>query len=216
MDSAFLGEIEDWRRELATNIASRNPRLSQREINFGVQRTIDRIIFLRICEDRGLERYGQLRDMLQGTGVYQRLCELFKLADARYNSGLFHFHAEKDRAENPDEITPKLSIDDARLKSIFKRLYYPESPYAFSHLPAEILGQVYEQFLGQVIRITPGHQAKVEPKPEVKKAGGVYYTPTYIVDYIVRSTVGKLLEGKTPKQVRTFAFWTRPAVPDRS
>jgi hypothetical protein len=38
----------------------------------------------------------------------------------------------------------------------------------------------------------------VEDKPEVKKAGGVYYTPTYIVDYIVKNTVGKLLEGNTP------------------
>ena len=52
----------------------------------------------------------------------------------------------------------------------------------------------------QVIRLTAGHQAKVEEKPEVRKAGGVYYTPTYIVDYIVKNTVGKLLEGKTPKQ----------------
>ena len=67
-------------------------------------------------------------------------------------------------------------------------------------LPADILGQVYEQFLGKVIRLTEGHQAKVEDKPEVKKAGGVYYTPTYIVDYIVKNTVGKLLEGKTPEK----------------
>ena len=59
---------------------------------------------------------------------------------------------------------------------------------------------MYEQFLGKVIRLTAGHQAKVEDKPEVKKAGGVFYTPTYIVDYIVKNTVGKLLEGKTPKQ----------------
>ncbi|WP_235283084.1 Eco57I restriction-modification methylase domain-containing protein [Methanosarcina mazei] len=35
----------------------------------------------------------------------------------------------------------------------------------------------------------------------VKKAGGVYYTPTYIVDYIVRNTVGRLVEGKTPDEV---------------
>jgi hypothetical protein len=67
-------------------------------------------------------------------------------------------------------------------------------------LPADILGQVYEQFLGKVIRLTEGHQARIEDKPEVKKAGGVYYTPTYIVDYIVTNTVGKLLENKTPKQ----------------
>jgi hypothetical protein len=60
-------------------------------------------------------------------------------------------------------------------------------------LPVEILGQVYEQFLGKVIRLTKGHQAKVEEKPEVRKAGGVYYTPAYIVEYIVRHTVGRLL-----------------------
>jgi hypothetical protein len=68
-------------------------------------------------------------------------------------------------------------------------------------LPADILGQVYEQFLGKVIRLTAGRQAKVEDKPEVKKAGGVYYTPTFIVDYIVQHTVGKLVEGKTPREI---------------
>jgi hypothetical protein len=66
-------------------------------------------------------------------------------------------------------------------------------------LPTEILGQVYEQFLGKVIRLTAGHRAVVEEKPEVKKAGGVYYTPAYIVDYIVRQTVGRLVEGKSPR-----------------
>jgi len=40
----------------------------------------------------------------------------------------------------------------------------------------------------------------VEDKPEVKKAGGVFYTPKYIVDYIVERTVGLLLEGRTPAQ----------------
>ena len=63
---------------------------------------------------------------------------------------------------------------------------------------ADELGQVYEQFLGKVIRLTAGHQAKVEEKPEVRKAGGVYYTPTYIVDYIVKNTVGKLSRSVRP------------------
>ncbi len=84
-------------------------------------------------------------------------------------------------------------------KEIIASVYYPESPFEFSVFPADILGQVYEQFLGKVIRIS-GKTAEVEEKPEVKKAGGVYYTPTYIVDYIVRNTVGKLTEGKTPAQ----------------
>ena len=92
-----------------------------------------------------------------------------------------------------------MKIDDKVLQDILKNLYYPESPYVFREIPSDILGQVYERFLGKVIRLTAGHQAKVEEKPEVRKAGGVYYTPTYIVEYIVQNTVGKLLEGKTPK-----------------
>jgi hypothetical protein len=198
VDDAFLTEIEDWRDLLARNIAIRNPDLSQRELNFAVQRTIDRIVFLRICEDRGIEEYGRLQTQLNGTNVYKRLVQLFSQADDRYNSGLFHFQREKERHEEPDNLTPNISIDDKPLKDIINRLYYPESPYEFSVLSADILGQVYEQFLGKVIRLTAGHQAKVEEKPEVRKAGGVYYTPKYIVDYIVKNTVGQLLNSDDP------------------
>ncbi|HJT32562.1 MAG TPA: type I restriction endonuclease [Pirellulales bacterium] len=201
VDTAFLHEIESWRDLLARNFALRNPDLGQRDLNFAVQRTIDRLIFLRMCEDRGIENYGQLQALLNGESVYRRLLEIYDRADERYNSGLFHFHVEKGRAEPPDELTTALSLDDKPLKEIIRGLYFPDSPYEFSVLPAEILGQVYEQFLGKVIRLTAGHRATVEDKPEVKKAGGVFYTPAYIVDYIVRQTVGKLVEGRTPKQV---------------
>ncbi len=196
VDHAFLEEIERWRDLLARNIALRNPAISQRELNFAVQQTVDRIIFLRICEDRGIEPYGSLMALQNGAEIYPRLLHLFQLADARYNSGLFHFEAEKGRAGYPDTLTPTLKVDDKTLRDVLHNLYYPESPYEFSVLPADILGQIYEQFLGKVIRLTVGHQAKVEEKPEVKKAGGVYYTPTYIVNYIVKQTVGKVLEGK--------------------
>ena len=199
VDAAFLKEIESWRDMLARNIALRNAKLSQRELNFAVQRTIDRIIFLRICEARGIEPYARLQSVANGRGVYGRLAELFQRADERYNSGVFHFKQERGRPEAPDELTLDLAIDDKPLREIIGRLYYPESPYEFSVLPTDILGQVYEQFLGKVIRLTGGHRAVVEEKPEVRKAGGVYYTPTYIVDYIVKNTVGKLLEGRTPR-----------------
>lgn len=201
VDKEFLREIENWREELAKNIALRNKDLSVRDLNFSVQRIIDRIIFLRMCEDRGIEIYGKLQQLMNGQNTYARLRQFFDEADAKYNSGLFHFRKEKDRHEPPDELTPSLTIDDKVLKSIIGSLYYPASPYEFSVLGADILGNVYEQFLGKVIRLTPSHQAKVEDKPEVKKAGGVYYTPKYIVDYIVKNTVGKLCDGKTPKEV---------------
>ncbi len=193
VDVEFLKEIEGWREALARNIALRNPALSVHELNFAVQRTIDRIIFLRMCEDRGIEEYGRLLGLTSGPQIYPRMGELYRQADEKYDSDLFDFEA--------DTLTRSLALDDKVIKPILSGLYYPECPYEFSVLPAEILGQVYEQFLGKVIRLTPAHRAKVEEKPEVKKAGGVYYTPTYIVDYIVEQTVGKLVEGKTPRQI---------------
>src|SRR5437764_9338375 len=98
----------------------------------------------------------------------------------------FIFRRKKIAPNRQTSSRPNLRSMTAVLKKIIRRLYYPDSPYEFSVLPADILGQVYEQFLGKVIRLTEGHQAKVEDKPEVKKAGGVYYTPTCIVDYIRR------------------------------
>ena len=100
-----------------------------------------------------------------------------------------------------DRISKTLSIDNKALKTIINELYYPESPYEFSVLSVEILGSAYEQFLGKVIRIDKAHRAHIEEKPEVRKAGGVYYTPQYVVEYIVKNTVGKLTENKTPKEI---------------
>jgi len=200
VDKAFLAEISGWREKLAGNIVKNNPGLGSRELNYAVQMIIDRLIFLRISEDRGAEPDHLLQPLMnRGGPVYPRLLDIFRHADARYNSGLFHFEAEKGR-EGPDDVTPHLTIDDRPLREIIASVYYPESPFEFSVFPADILGQVYEQFLGKVIRVSGG-TADVEDKPEVKKAGGVYYTPTYIVDYIVRQTVGKLVDGCTPAQV---------------
>jgi len=201
VDDEFLSEIEGWRDLLARNIALRNPDLSIEELNFAVQQIIDRIVFLRMCEDRGVEKYEQLRNLLENGGIYQNFCELCRIADEKYNSGLFYFKEEKGRETPPDELTLDLNIDDGVFKTIITNLYYPNSPYEFSVLSPEILGNVYERFLGKVIRLTPSHQAKVEEKPEVKKAGGVYYTPQFIVDYIVENTVGKLCKGKTPNKI---------------
>lgn len=208
--SEFLKTISEWRLELAKNIANRNKdlSLSPEELNFAVQLIIDRIIFLRIAEDRGIERYGQLKKIIELANdkkdeypVYEAFIELCKKADEKYNSGLFHFKEEKDISLSADNLTPKLKIDDGKLKKIIRGLYYPDSPYEFSMISTEILGNIYEQFLGKVIRLTPTGMAKVEYKPEVKKAGGVYYTPQYIVDYIVENTVGELLKSKTPNKV---------------
>jgi hypothetical protein len=203
VDVEFLREIEGWRDALARDIALRNKDLSSDDLNAAVQLTIDRVVFLRMAEDRGLEPYEQLVKLCERPGIYPRfMAELCRRADQKYNSGLFHFQKESGVSEDPDRITPKLTVDDRVFKPILERLYFEHgSPYHFGLLPVEILGTVYERFLGKVIRLTAGHQAKVEEKPEVRKAGGVYYTPAYIVEYIVKHTVGQQVEGRSPAQL---------------
>ncbi|MBU4271170.1 MAG: N-6 DNA methylase [Planctomycetes bacterium] len=203
VDVEFLKEIEGWRNVLARNIALRNKNISSDDLNAAVQSTIDRVIFLRMAEDRRLEPYEQLLKLCEQDDIYPRFMrDLCRKADDKYNSGLFHFHKEQDTDEKPDRITPKLKVDDKVFKPILQSLYFAHgSPYHFGVLPVEILGTIYERFLGKVIRLTAGHQAKVEEKPEVRKAGGVYYTPAYIVDYIVQHTVGRQIKDRSPMQL---------------
>lgn len=196
VDKDFLNSLDNWRTILALAITKQNPSLIEEEINFAIQQTIDRLIFLRIAEDRGVEDYGKLKAIINsGSDInfYQQLFSQFKIADDKYNSGLFDF--------KKDQISKKLILDNKTIKSIISQLYYPESPYEFSVISVEILGAAYEQFLGKTITVDKNHRAKIEEKPEVRKAGGVYYTPQYIVDYIVENTVGVLIKDKTPKEI---------------
>jgi len=196
VDKELLALVELWRLDLAKSIAKANPTLDSHNLNVAVQRIIDRIFFLRIAEDRRIERYGNLFRAAEKQGVYKNLHSLFVNADEKYNAGLF----------KQEDWLNRLQVDDKVLVSIIRGLYYPESPYEFSVLPIEILGSIYERFLGKTIRLTAGHQARVEEKPEVRKSGGVYYTPQYIVDYIVRETIGRKIEGGKPQTVDNLRF----------
>ena len=203
VDKELLKLIEGWRTDIAKNIALRNPSLDIYHLNTAVQKIIDRIIFLRIAEDKEIEEYGLLQKITESGTVYQKLQSVFDKANAKYNSGLF----------TPHDWLRSLTIDDAVLSSIINGLYYPECPYEFSILPVEILGNIYEQFLGKIItfrniggrvssdRTNTRHTAIIEEKPEVKKAGGVYYTPQYIVCYIVENTLGVKIKGQSPDAV---------------
>ena len=195
VDHEFLNSLDIWRTYLANNIALRN-NIDEDELNFVVQHIIDRLIFLRIAEDRSVERYGNLKNCITATtgagreeagDYYQNLLKQFHTADQKYNSGLFDF--------SKDQVSGNISIDNKIIKSIVSDLYYPLNPYEFSVISVEILGSAYEQFLGKTISLSKGDRAVIEEKPDVRKAGGVYYTPQYIVEYIVKNTVGKLIEG---------------------
>jgi adenine-specific DNA-methyltransferase len=195
VDTELLALVEAWRVELAKNIAKNNSDLSVYNLNTAVQRIIDRIVFLRIAEDKGIEDENLLLSVAKTANVYEKLILLFTKANVKYNSGLFA----------DVEWINDIHIDDKVLSNIIVNLYYPECPYEFSVLPVEILGSIYERFLGKTIRFRAikgdTHTAVIEEKPEVKKAGGVFYTPQYIVDYIVKNTVGEKIKNKTPDEI---------------
>ena len=199
LDKIFLDDLSKWREELARDIAKhpRNRRqLNDYTLNESVQRILDRIVFFRVCEDREIEVENTLLAVLQmwksrpGISLYSLLNDLFKLRRTLYNGLLF----------SPHECEA-LEVGDDVLVKILQNLNYPFSPYHFNEIGVEILGSIYEKFLGKTIHLT-AKTVRVDEKPEVRKAGGVYYTPQYIVNYIVDNTLGKMLSSAPPpKQV---------------
>ena len=192
VDKDFLQLLDIWRERLAKSFIRNNSRINEEELNLSVQQFLDRIVFLRVAEDRGLEQINTLKSAVNTSGFYKNLYKIFVKADQKYNSGLFDF--EKDK------LSKTLLIDDHVIKQIIADLY-EHNPYDFELIPVEILGMAYEQFLGKTITLTPKRRLRIDKKPETREAGGVYYTPSYIVDYIIQNTLRKILEGKTPKEV---------------
>ena len=188
VDKELLAVVEQWRETLAINIAKRNKTLDIHRLNAAVQKIIDRILFLRIAEGRGIERHENLFRTTEGTGIYHRLQKVFTDADRKYNAGLF------ERCDWLESI----AVDDKTLAPIIKGLYGEKCPYAFEAIPIEILGSIYERFLGKTILLATNHKVEVKDKPEVRKAGGIYYTPQYVVDYIVRETIGRKIDPVKP------------------
>jgi type I restriction-modification system DNA methylase subunit len=195
-DKSFLEDLTGWRTELAKDINKRNHELDVHVLNDVVQKLLDRIIFIRIAEDRKIrperelwEIVAQWREEGKRKSMMPALVDLFREVNDDLNGDIFKPHA----CESVD-------VDSEILSEIIDNLYFPQSRYRFDAIGVELLGSIYERYLGSTIRVTP-QRVKVEEKPEVKKAGGVYYTPKFIVDYIVKNTVGTLIEGKTPKQI---------------
>ncbi len=202
-DKAFLAEMDDekdgWRVLLAKDMKKLNPSADGDLITAAVQLLIDRLIFIKALSDREVDRdyLSEIKDRVTeaGLGAAQRDADwfsscktIFEELNNFYNGSIF---APRPELEN-------VSVSNKVVQAVITDLQPENSPYNFAVLPVEILGTIYERFLGRVVRTTE-KQVKIEEKPEVRKAGGVYYTPQYIVDYIVENTLGKLLEEKRPE-----------------
>ncbi len=196
VDKAILDDLKRWRESLAKDIFKNNrSKITDAEMLKEItQRILDRIIFIRSCEDRGLVHRRPLKELFEertetvGLNTMVFLKEEFKHYNIIFDSDLFR----------PQDWESDLAIDFKVMKEIVLDTY---NPYQFDVIPLEVLGNIYEQYLGYTIRLTD-HQVKYELKPDVRKAGGVYYTPEYIVDYIVKNTVGKLLQELPPAKIK--------------
>ncbi|MBS0225745.1 MAG: Eco57I restriction-modification methylase domain-containing protein [Proteobacteria bacterium] len=193
-DDFFLRQVRSWRERLARDIHQNTPGLSPAELTYAVQLFLSRIVFLRICEDRDIERYENLRG-LSGGNSFNALLEELRRADAFYDSGLFRLL---------DDARLGVRISDDVLSGIINELYYPQSPYTFAVVETEVLGEIYEQFLGEIITINAHRAVEIVSKPEVRESGGVVPTPRYIVDAIVQRTLGPHVAGRAPADLATF------------
>jgi len=190
LEQVLLRDIEQWREALVMDLFALNPGLPADALSAAAQRIVDHVLFLRIAEDHGIEPCGQLRALANGEAIFERLNALFAHADSHYGS------ASVRTATLPVDA----ALSDAVLSRILLSLYAPLAPYDFGVLSPNVLGQVYEQFLGKTV-VLDGTGVVIEEKPEIRKAGGVYYTPTAIARYIVETTVGPALRALTPAQL---------------
>jgi type I restriction-modification system DNA methylase subunit len=188
-DSYFLAQIESWREHLAKSAIQRNRHLNNDEINLLVQRLLNRIVFLRICEDRTIEKHETLKEITN----YDQLKQVFIQSDKKYNSGLFNFIE--------DTLSLNIEIDSETLIQVFSELYYPLSPYNFAVVDSTILSQIYERFLGSHVFIDESRQYSIVAEPEVVASNGVVPTPKLIVEKIIKDTLSPLVVGKTSQEL---------------
>ncbi|MFA7288361.1 MAG: TaqI-like C-terminal specificity domain-containing protein [Melioribacteraceae bacterium] len=197
IDEAFLIELDEIRDSLAKSFKKSNPFLASEQLTEMTQRTIDRLVFIRFLEDKQIEPEHYISAFGDSKNSWKDFKSASRKLDAKYNGVVFKRHLlDSDEFNEPNDKT---------FSSICEELAHVNSPYNFDIIPIHILGSIYERFLGKVV-IATDKRVRIEEKPEVRKAGGVYYTPQYIVNYIVDNTVGKQIEGKTPIEIAKLSF----------
>ncbi|EIG1887881.1 N-6 DNA methylase [Escherichia coli] len=194
VDDLFLKQINDWRLLLANEFLQIKNELPEEKLNDLVQNYINSIVFLRVCEDRDLEEYETLYHFAQDKD-FQSLVKKLKSSDKKYNSGLFSL-------EYIDEL---LSNACSCIWSIIEQLYFPQSTYSFSVFSSDILGNIYEIFLSEKVRIDELGNVTIQPKEEHIDRD-VVTTPTHIVKEIIRNTVVEYCKGKSDIEILNSKF----------
>jgi len=197
-DKKFLSDLKQWRTDVARSMYRNDKSLSDYQLTKSTLLFINRIIFVKMLYDRGIEP-DYLTEILATLGkskksevkLYELCKSTFERLNHIYNGSIFEEQKDSDDIE----------ISNSVLKEIFEELKPENSIYTLASMPVEIIGNVYELFIAEQI-VKKGTGIALIPKYEDKKAGGVYYTPRYIVEYIVDNTLGKKLEEcRTPSDV---------------
>ena len=193
VDKLFLEQINEWRLALANEIHKEEPEIPLDQLGDIVQSYINKLLFLRVCEDRNIENYKELLSVAEENNA-AGLVALFRNADQKYNSGLF------------DEfLAPQLIGNiSSTFWTIVKQLYYPETPYSFAVLSSDMLGRIYEIFLSKRLADKDGELIIVD-KPE-NEDRDVVTTPTYIIQEILKRTVVPIIKGKDLQQLCELRF----------
>ena len=188
VDKLFLKQINEWRLLLGREIYNAMPDIDIEHLGDVVQSYINKILFLRVCEDRNIETY-QVLLSIADHNRHNELVAKFREADKKYNSGLF----EELLSEN---IVCNIS---SSFWTIIRQLYFPESPYSFSVLSSDILGKIYEIFLAQRLEIRNG-ELIIANKPENVERD-IVTTPNFIVREILRQTASPVISSKTAQGI---------------
>jgi type I restriction-modification system DNA methylase subunit len=194
IDEAVLEGLLEIRRLLGEDIRTNNPSLALESVRENVQRIMDRLIVVRVAEDRGVIGFESLYKELDSwknrglpTPFLRSLKSIFRDFDDIYNTKLFEPHSCED-----------LSISNDVLETILDIIY----EYNFDLISADVLGAIYEDYLGHVLEETTSGGVQIIESSESRKKKGVYYTPPHLVEYVVRATLGELLKKcKSPEEV---------------
>jgi len=212
----LFDDLKQWRTALFKDFKGFNPLFTDAQIDAAVLRTLNRLIFIRTAEDRQVEPnhlqalVREMKDRKQFAKLSEGLGKLFREMDSVYNSELFAPH-----------FSDGLYVTPSTLETIIEGLYERAFiHYNFNAIEADVLGTVYEQYLGTVVADsslasaeTPSQPAllasdslTVQERRQKRKSQGIYYTPSFVTKYIVQQTVGRYLEenGFYPRPPRVL------------
>lgn len=194
IDLFFLKRLNQWRLTLAADIIADKPNTAPQTVNEIVERFILRILFLRMCEDRGIQTYQQLQQ-IAAINDWRQFITFLTEVDHRFDSGLFAIR--NDPLCNLGE--QQIRLNSATVSEIIDSLYFPQAPYTFAVIEPEFLGYVYEQFLHERIDIA-NETATLQPKPE-NEGRDIVPTPPPLINRIVRDTLPTILEGLSFEEI---------------